>query len=78
MIRNIVVDRLLGLVPVLGDMIFKCNTQNARELENELRRRAEHRPHRSGSGLMPRDINNTKGRYYAVGVEQGSELGRSN
>lgn len=67
MIGNIVIDRLVGLVPVLGDMAYRCNRKNARIFEEELKERAKSRPHSSG---LPNDgINghNADGqRYYAV------------
>lgn len=46
MYRNVALDFLVGLVPLLGDIadaFYKCNTRNFILLEKELLRRVEER-----------------------------------
>jgi hypothetical protein len=43
---NVIINFVIGLVPVFGDfadVIYKCNTRNATLLENELRKRGRER-----------------------------------
>ncbi len=54
MIKNLVVDFVIGFVPLLGDLadaVYKCNTKNFVLLEKELTKRAEQR--RRGVGHIP-------------------------
>jgi Domain of unknown function (DUF4112) len=54
MVSNIVLDFLLGLVPLIGDIadaFYKCNTKNFLLLEKELIKRAEKR--QKGAGAVP-------------------------
>ncbi len=54
MIKNLVIDFVIGFVPLLGDLadaVYKCNTKNFVLLDKELRKRAEQR--RRDAGRIP-------------------------
>ena len=54
MFWNLIVDFVIGFVPILGDLAdaaYKCNTKNAILLETELNKRADKRDKQAGGVL---------------------------